>query len=246
VIDRGAIRLALIGDPVDHSLSPSIQSAFLRERGIDGTYDAFRVPAGQGMNAIMKLRSAGYLGLNVTTPLKEEAFAACDLLDDVAREAGAVNTLVLTKEKVIGGNTDGNGAVHAIESVIGSVDSAWVLVLGAGATARAAVRALSRAGAHVMVWNRTAARAQSLADHHGIRVWDSTLRADAALSTLPPGVEPEGDLLRALVTCPIIVDANYGARATLGTKLDRPVIDGTAMLQGSARESFEIWMEALR
>ncbi len=240
------MRLALIGDPVEHSLSPSIQSAFLRERGIDGTYDAFRVPAGQTAAALAKLRAAGYLGLNVTTPLKEEAFEACDLLDDVARDAGAVNTLVLTKEKVIGGNTDGNGAVHALTAVLGSVDSAWILVLGAGPTARASIRALQRAGAHVVVWNRTAAKAHALAQRYGVRAWDPALRADAAISTLPPSIEPEGELLRALITCPVIMDANYGSRATLGAKLDRPVVDGVSMLQGSARESFEIWMEALR
>jgi shikimate dehydrogenase len=244
-VTDGYVRLGLIGDPVAHSLSPSIHAALLRERGIDGTYDAFRVPAGGARRALMRLRSADYSGINVTTPLKEEAAEACDLLDGIALEAHAVNTIVIAAGKLIGTTTDGLGAQRCLENALGSVQDAWLLVLGAGPTARASIAALKAAGAHVVVWNRTESKARALAERYGVRLWDRSLRADAALSALPPHIDPPHEVRLALATCPAIVDANYGPRATLAAALDRPVIDGLAMLNASACASFEIWMDAL-
>ena len=72
------MKLALIGDPVGHSESPKLHAEFFAEAGMLGTYQAIRVPRGECAAAIERLRDEGYRGLNVTTPLKEEAFAACE------------------------------------------------------------------------------------------------------------------------------------------------------------------------
>ena len=236
------LRLAVIGDPVAHSKSPELQSGFLAEAGLAGTYEAIRVEAGDGARAIEALRDAGYRGLNVTTPLKEEAFARADTRDPIATATGAVNTLVLGVE-IAGYNTDGAGALGALaEAGMGDVAGASILVLGAGPTARAVVCALVARGARVLVWNRTPDRAERVAATLGARLLGPRDAFDAAFATLSPNAEPgDARLLRRLRACPLVVDANYGARATLGTFLGRDVRDGAAMLRASARAAFELF-----
>ena len=239
------LKLAVIGDPVEHSASPALHRGFLDAAAIAGTYEVIRVRAGDGARAIEDLRVAGYTGLNVTTPLKEEAFARADVHDPIARATGAVNTLILGST-IRGYNTDGIGTIGALASA-GLIDLAGrrILVLGAGPTARAAVAALSRAGAIVTIWNRTQAKADVIVRDLSARAWPldaSDARAyDAAFSTLSPGVEiSDATLARVLIETPIIVDANYAARATLGKAIGRDdVVDGAAMLAASARAAFE-------
>ncbi len=239
------LKLAVIGDPVEHSASPALHRGFLDAAAIAGTYEAIRVRAGEGARAIEDLRAAGYTGLNVTTPLKEEAFARADVRDPIARATGAVNTLILGST-IRGYNTDGIGTIGALASA-GLIDVAGrhILVLGAGPTARAAVAALSRAGAIVTIWNRTQAKADAIVRDLSARAWPlgsgNAHAYDAVFSTLSPGVEiGDATLARVLTQTPIIVDANYAARATLGKAIGRDdVVDGAAMLAASARAAFE-------
>ena len=119
-----------------------------------------------------------------------------------------------------------------------------VLVLGVGPTARAAAYVLSRAGwARVKLWNRTAQSASALAEHLALEVWSGE-PVGAIFSALPPGVQLNDAVRAALLAAPVVVDANYGKRATLGADLGRPVDDGLAMLRASARASFDLWAEA--
>jgi shikimate dehydrogenase len=238
------LRLAVIGDPVAHSASPALHRAFLRDAGLDGTYEAIRVASGDGAAALDSLRDRGFRGVNVTTPLKEEAFAHCGFRDAAAAASGSVNTVVFDGRETRGYDTDGVGAVAALRAALRprEIPGSTVLVLGAGPTARSAVFALVSAGARVVVWNRTRAKAEELAGRFGAVLWRHEIRADAALSTLAPMSSPGDDELRAsLVSMPIVVDANYGDRATLGAVLGRPVIDGLQMLRAGARASFDLF-----
>jgi shikimate dehydrogenase len=237
------LKLAVIGDPVEHSLSPEYQLGFFSEYGIDGTFEAIRVPAGAGAAQIDALRAAGYAGLNVTTPLKTEAYARADLRDPTATQTGAVNTLLLG-EKIAGYNTDGIGAVGALtDTPFGDPAGQTVLVLGAGATGRAVAFALIAVNADVLIWNRTPERASQLAHETGARIWSPNVPIGAVFSTLLPDAKlTDAELRDTVATARIIVDANYGERATLAAELGRPdVHDGRAMLRSSARASFEIF-----
>lgn len=233
-----------MGDPVAHSESPELHRGFMRDAGIEGTYAALKVPASDGTRTFERLREEGYRGVNVTTPLKEEAYAFCATRDDVARAAGSVNTVVFGDGEPAGYNTDGIGALEALrEALGGGVHGRRILILGAGPTARAAVLALREAHAHVALWNRTRERAERVRDALGGELWHAGLRLDAVLSTLLPNAEPADDALRnALIAAPIIVDANYGSRATLQRVLGRPVVGGYTMLHASARASFDLFV----
>ena len=238
------LKLAVIGDPVEHSASPALHRAFLDTRSMVGTYEAIRVAAGDGARSIDDLRSRGYTGLNVTTPLKEEAFARADEHDAIAIATDAVNTLVLGP-RIVGYNTDGIGTIGALEDA-GLLDPVGrrVLVLGAGPTARAAVAALVAAAAATYVWNRTAAKAAAIARGLEAHLWTAEEPPfDAVFATLAPDAELDDPALcRAIFATPIVVDANYAERATFGKQIGRgDVRDGRAMLAASARASFELF-----
>jgi shikimate dehydrogenase len=238
--ERRTLKLAVIGDPVAHSASPALHRAFLAAAGLDGTYEAIRVASGTGAAAIDDLRARGYTGLNVTTPLKEEAFARADERDPAALAAGSVNTIVF-RSGVAGYNTDGLGAIGALrERGLHHLAGKRLLVLGAGPTARSCVASFAAIGARAIVWNRTAAKAAELADALGAHAWSPDDPVpDAVLSALPPHAVPADPALRAaLMLAPIVIDANYADRATLGAALGRNVTDGLEMLRASAHEAF--------
>jgi shikimate dehydrogenase len=239
------LKLGVIGDPVEHSASPRLQRRLLDAAGVPGSYEAIRVPAGTGASAIEDLRERGYVGLNVTTPLKREAFARAEWHDATALATGSVNTLVLG-ERIEGYNTDGIGVLGGLaDAGLRDVAGSRILVLGAGPTARTAVATLVAAGAAVFVWNRTVAKAEALVREFDAHAFAAGLRFDAVLSTLAPGAEPnDRALVAAVIDAPVFVDANYAARATLARFFGRRGVDGLAMLEHSARASFELWRVA--
>jgi shikimate dehydrogenase len=155
--------LALLGDPVAHSLSPRIQRAAFRAAGVDGVYLALRVEAA-GVEGLLRGIAGAGGGGNVTLPHKEAAARAVDHLESDARITGAVNTFWMGPRGIHGDNTDVEGVRLAVRELLPSgVAGARVLVLGAGGAARAAVVALAREGAgEIRVRNRTVARAEAL------------------------------------------------------------------------------------
>jgi shikimate dehydrogenase len=236
--------LALIGDPIAHSASPELHRGFLRAASLDGTYEAIRVAAGDGAGALDDLRARGFTGVGVTTPLKEEAFAYCTAYDDVALASGSVNTVLFPHDGARGHNTDGDGALGALRAALATEDlaGASILILGAGPTARAAALALRNAGARVSLWNRTHARAVVAAERARVALWRRGDAVDAVLSALAPHATIDDDDVRsAILAASVVVDANYGPRATLGAALGRPVADGRTMLEASARASFALF-----
>jgi len=246
---RPFLRLAVIGDPVAQSKSPSLHAGFLAEAGIHGSYEAIRVIPEEVGAALARLAAAGYTGLNVTTPLKEEVLKHTLAADPLASRLGAANTL--RYDAVLGGwsatNTDGAGARLAMLAALGaSFPAKRILVLGAGPTARAAALALQGAGAEVAIWNRSSDRARALAAAYGAKVYEPGEGSfDAVFSALAPNPSlPEG--LEALLRSEIVIlDANYGERSTLAALLGRAVVTGEAMLEAQARESFRHWREAV-
>ncbi len=236
------MKLALIGDPVEHSASPRLQREFLEEAAIDGSYRAILVARGGGAEAIRRLRDEGYLGCNVTYPLKEEVVAACDVLTSEAAEARAVNTIFFGRE-AIGTNTDGIGARTAIEALVDeSVALKRIGVLGYGATARSILAELHDNDAYTFVWGRDSERVRAVCERYEARVWPAENLPEIVVSTLPPGVQLPDALASALDAPDIVIDANYGSRATLRAQLRREVISGEAMLEAQARASFDFWL----
>ena len=156
------MRLQVIGDPVLHSKSPAIQGAMLAALGLDIPYDAHVVRRGELPQYLAWARDNGVTGFNATMPHKEDLLPLLDEIDPAARRVGAVNTVCLRDGKWVGFNTDGGGAVAALEGA-GLWPVQTVALLGAGGAAKAVALTLSAAGAgQVWVCNRTLSRAEEL------------------------------------------------------------------------------------
>ncbi|HEV2527337.1 MAG TPA: shikimate dehydrogenase [Thermomicrobiales bacterium] len=156
-------RLGLIGDPVDHSLSPALQGAGLRELGLHGTYERWQTAAGAIPDRVTSIRLPGFLGANVTVPHKEAVIAHLDGITPLAARVGAVNTIVRRDERLIGDNSDVAGFTGALAQHTGPLDGRTAVVLGAGGASRAVLVGLERLGAErILVANRTVARADEL------------------------------------------------------------------------------------
>jgi shikimate dehydrogenase len=160
----GNARLAgITGWPVSHSRSPRLHGFWLQRYGIDGAYLPLPIDPAHFPIAIRGLMAAGFAGVNVTIPHKVVAFAVCDTVDDTARRAGAVNTMVFENGRISGTNTDGWGFLenlraHGVDPAAGPA-----LILGAGGSTRAIAAVLLELGIRVTVANRTRARAEDLA-----------------------------------------------------------------------------------
>jgi shikimate dehydrogenase len=208
-------RYLVVGNPIAHSRSPEIQAAFARETGEPVRYERMLVPVEPPEafdRAVRDFAAAGGLGLNVTLPFKERAFALAASHGAAARLAGAVNTLSIRDDGIHGDNTDGAGQVSDLRHRLGiDLRGRTVLLLGAGGAARGVVTSLLEAGiASLAVANRTLARAEALAAHFndapalrdaGLpRVADTALEdaqcADLVVNTTTRGWTPEALALR--------------------------------------------------
>lgn len=238
------MKLALIGDPVEHSRSPELHAQFLEEAGVEGTYTAIRVPKGEGARAVRRLREEGYAGLNVTTPLKEEVVAACEWLDEDARMAEAVNTIFFGR-KVRGSNTDGVGARTALETMLGQpVALERIGILGTGATARAILAQLHETDAYTYVWGRDHDKVLALCDRFEAKQWPES-PPEIVIVALPPSTELPKHVLEHVRKADLVMDTNYGARSNIGNLLHREVVNGDLMLEAQARASFDFWLAHL-
>jgi shikimate dehydrogenase len=162
----GRAKLAgVIGDPVSHSVSPRLHAHWLEVHGIDGVYVPLRVARESFASALGGLRQAGFVGLNVTVPHKEAAFALAERLDAAALAAGAVNLLVFRDGHIEGRNTDAAGLAASLVERLGidNLREKTVALLGTGGAARAAIVALGGLGTkEIRVVARDGERAESL------------------------------------------------------------------------------------
>lgn len=141
---------AVIGNPVEHSLSPAIHNEAFRQEGLDICYTAFRVEDLPG--AMRGVRALGILGLSVTIPHKVAVLDYLDEVDEIARGIGSVNTVIRKGEKLVGYNSDGMGALRALEDAGVDLRGKRVLLIGSGGAARAIAFTLGRqAGLREMV-----------------------------------------------------------------------------------------------
>ncbi len=255
----GVDNYAVFGNPVAHSKSPKIHAAFATQTGQAVHYQAIRVELNEFRQTLDAFQQAGGRGLNITLPFKEEAWRCADHLTDRARRAGAVNTLWFDQEgKRHGDTTDGAGLICDLTVNHGlTLTGQDILVLGAGGAVRGIIDPVfDQQPAHIVIANRTPARASDLArlfsdrgevhacDYSGLRGRKFHLvinGTSASLQgTLPPLPE---DILSPGAVC---YDMMYDSSDTIfmsWAKVHGAVraLDGLGMLVEQAAESFRIW-----
>lgn len=253
--------VGLIGHPVEHSFSPPMHNAAFEALGIDYAYVAFDVNPNDLKSSIEGAKSLNIKGFNVTIPHKIEVMNYLAELDEVASLIGAVNTIDFKNMK--GYNTDGIGAIKAIEEV-SSVKDKNILVAGAGGASRAISFYLAKYGAEsITILNRNDDRAQKLAWD----VSDSNLIADVKsdsiskinnylndadilVDTTPLGMDPHvddepiakaGNMHEDLVVFDAVYNPNETVLLKEAIKAGAKPVYGIKMLLYQGAESFKIW-----
>ena len=155
----------VFGDPISHSVSPTMHNAVFSALGMDCIYHAFNVKSEQLEKAILGANAMGFGGLNLTVPLKERALKLdCIKPDPLAQRIGAINTVVFEKTgEITGYNTDGLGAKQALLDAAVEIKGSKIVIAGAGGASRAIVFQLAADGADITVINRTEEKAIELA-----------------------------------------------------------------------------------
>lgn len=250
-------RCAVLGQPIDHSLSPALHTAGYRALGLDICY--VRIEAGQARDVRRLLESADedVRGFSVTMPIKSDALELADLATNRAHEIGAANTLVHTPEgQWLADNTDVDGVTSCLESIRKQgveLQGTKAVVVGNGGTARPAVAALAAAGCTqvtVLARSERALNLQSLVTTFGMEFsWHRfdepglaahTSDASVVISTVPANAA-EGlaaDLCRARSIVDVIYDPYPTPLLTAARDAGIPHADGLRMLAGQAEVQF--------
>jgi shikimate dehydrogenase len=250
----------LIGNPVEHSLSPPLHEAGYEALGLDARYVTFEPPADAGAAAVESAATLGVRGLNVTIPFKQQVLDAVDPAPLAAR-IGAVNTVDFATDPPTGYNTDAAGVTRAL-SHHGVSLSGTAVVVGAGGAGRATAFALADEGMTVRVANRTASKADELAaavadshpdgtdgaSGHGLdAVSDLLAEADVLVNATSVGMEEDrspvpADALHADLA---VLDAVYSPIETRllqdAAAAGATTVDGAWMLLYQGVAAFERW-----
>ena len=250
---------AVIGDPIDQSLSPTIHNAAFRELNLDCTYIAYKVPKGELAAGVESLKKINISGFNVTIPHKVEMIKFLDSVEENCSIIGATNTVSYDNGKLKGYNTDMDGFLDPFRKRSLSVKDSNVLLLGAGGAARAIVAGFAKEKAKkITIANRTLQNANSMVqfahkigvDANAItidQVGDTASDYNIIVNSTSVGMKDEQSLISTktineksivydIVSKPINTDLIKQSK-----KNGAIIIYGYEMLLGQAERAFKIW-----
>ena len=261
---KGTTKIAgVIGFPIEHTISPGIHNAAFAALGLDYVYLPFAVRPENLGRAIAGLSSLGIIGINVTIPHKETVIQYLNEISEEARRIGAVNTVVIKQERLIGHNTDGKGFVQALKEE-GKIDiqGKKVIILGAGGAGRAvAVQSGLEGAGELIIFDKEEERARRLSadikrDIPQLRVETVSRNeikpnlneADILVNATPAGMKADDELIinsQWLLPRTLVFDLIYNPQETrlmqAARKRGCAVVGGLGMLIHQGALSFELW-----
>ncbi len=267
----GKTRLAaVIGNPVEHSISPQLHNTLSRYMGTDLAYIPVKVEKEMLDTAVQGFCAMGFVGVNVTIPHKKEIVSFVDRVSDEAQLVGAVNTIKICRHGIEGYNTDGEGFVRSFREDTGSsFGNKTVVILGAGGAARSIAFSVVREGAaNVIILNRTLSKAEQLCTAVS-KVTGAALKpvaacsaerkdvigtCDIVINTTPVGMYPDTENM------PVDVDMAFSSSQTVYDIIYNPprtrllqkaencgcmTANGLGMLVYQGIAAYEIWMDII-
>ncbi len=254
----------IIGWPVSHSLSPVFQNAAFEYLGLNCCYVPFPVEAGKIDAAMRAIPALNIAGLNVTVPHKESVISCLSALSEEAMMIGAVNTITVSGERLVGHNTDGQGFIASLREAGEPVGGRSILILGAGGAARAVVFSLAERGANtIIIANRTVRKAESLTEQvrqhfpavkieatgmehadlkrvfHNVDMIINT--TSIGLKREDPSPAPKEFLHKDLFVCDLIYNPPDTELIRYAKELCRGHMNGSGMLIHQGAASFKLW-----
>jgi shikimate dehydrogenase len=250
----------IIGDPIQHSLSPAMQNAAFNKLGMNSSYIAFRVRKGELKESIESLRAIGVSGFNITVPHKVEVINYLDQLDISVRKANAVNTVHNVGGVLKAYNTDIYGFIHPLHLRKINFNGMKVLLIGAGGAARAALAALADENgiSEINIANRSEGNARLLLEvsvplglNCKIVQWEEipafSKTAELIVNATTVGMNSEPSLLdyqninKHAIVYDIVYRPIHTALLDNAKQAGAEVIHGYEMLLHQGAKSFEIW-----
>jgi len=253
----------IIGDPIEHTLSPAMHNAAFEELNLDFVYVAFRIRREELRDALIGARSLDVHGLNVTMPHKNAVMKYLDEIDSTARSIGAVNTILNDKGRLIGYNTDGIGALKALKENGITPNGKKLLLLGAGGAGKAIAFHAAQEVEELLILNRTLQKAKKLAEVLGKEfnkkingnalstqiikeeLRDADILVNATSVGMHPNIDqslvPKSSLRPDLCVMDIVYDPIETKLAKDAKAVRAKVISGIEMLVYQGAASFEIW-----
>jgi len=255
----------VIGNPIQHSLSPTIQNAAFNYLNLDFIFTAFKVKATELEMAIQGMRSLNIYGLNVTMPHKNSVINYLDEKDPLVRSLNSVNTIVNKKGRLFGFSTDGLGAIKALQVNGVDLSSSKVLLLGAGGAGRAIAFSIIDKVEDLVVLNRDPAKIENLEFdlklkfnkniHYGLlsetSLKENLRSSDVLINATNIGMKPNSNLSlinpKLLTSDLTVMDIVYNPLETKlladAKKVGAKTIDGVEMLIYQGAVSFELWTD---
>jgi len=253
----------IIGDPIEHTMSPVMHNAAFKKLGLNFVYLPFRVKKEALSRAVDGVRALNIKGLNVTIPHKVAIIPFLDKLDPLAEKIGAINTIVNDGGVLTGYNTDATGFLQALLEQGVEPEGKTTVILGAGGASRGISFILAERGAHLVILNRQSGRAEDLAQRIA-KVFEKEVKAlalseenlakvlakaDILVNTTSVGMNPDIDETpipaRLLKPSLIVFDIVYNPVRTRLLKeaeaADAKTINGLEMLVWQGAMAFEKW-----
>ena len=246
----------VIGNPIEHSLSPKLHNYWIKENNIDAIYDKKQLNESDIERIIKEVKNEKISGINVTVPFKKSVISFLDELTPLAKEAQSVNTIFKKNNKVIGDNTDIGGFEQSLKNINYSVKNRKVFIIGAGGVAPSIILALKRLGAaKINLTNRTKEKAEDLKKNYPnleIVNWGKNTDFDMIINATSLGLKNEDKIkLDFSKTGPnkLFYDVIYNPNETNflleGKKSGNKIENGKMMFIYQAQLAFKIWHNIL-
>ena len=242
----------VIGNPIDHSLSPKLHNHWLKENKIDAVYDKKKIDENDLENIITKLKKKQINGINVTVPFKKIVIPYLDKLSLEAEQTQSVNTIIFSNDKLIGHNTDILGFEKAIKNLNFVVKGKKIFILGAGGVVPSIIFSLNKMEvSEITISNRTLQKAENLKNQFNnlnILNWGEIPDFDVVINATSLGLKKEEDIsidFSNIGKNKLFYDVIYNPSETSflkeGKKLGNRSENGKLMFIYQAHEAFKIW-----
>jgi len=244
-------KYAVIGNPIDHSLSPILHNHWLKENNINAIYDKIKLEENQIENFLNKIKKKELAGCNVTVPFKKSVIPFLDKLSFEANKTQSVNTIILKNNLLVGHNTDIIGFQKAIQSLNYTVKKKSIFILGAGGVTPSIIYALNKMGvSEITISNRTKEKAEKLKEQFqniSVTEWGKLPDFDVIINATSLGLNNETINLDFSNTKDdkLFYDVIYNPSVTNflkeGKKLGNKIDNGKLMFIYQAFEAFKLW-----
>ena len=241
----------VIGNPIDHSLSPKLHNYWLKENNIDALYDKKKIDEKDLQTTILEVKEKKTGGINVTVPFKKSVIPYLDKLSPEAEQTQSVNTIVLTDDILVGHNTDISGFTKAIKDLNFNIEGKKIFILGAGGVVPSIIFALNKMNvSEIIISNRTRQKADDLKSQFkiiNVIDWGNIPKFDMIINATSLGLNNEALNLNfsEVGDNKLFYDVIYNPSETNflkeGKKLGNQSENGKLMFIYQASEAFKLW-----